>query len=210
MDSQEVSTSILVKRAAEGDSVAARELFSRHREQLRRMIAIRMDRRIAARVDPSDVVQETLVEASDKLAKYLEKQPLPFYPWLRCLASERLIQLHRQHIRSQKRSVSREQRQEVMLADESVIELANRLAANDTSPSQRFSRREQLECVKAALEHLPHNDREVLVLRHLEQLSVQQAADVLGVSLAAVKTRHFRAIQRLHRLLEEHSEEFET
>ena len=209
MGIQDMNTDMLVERAEQGDSAAVQELFSRYRAQLRRMISVHMDRRMAVRVDPSDVVQDTLVQASNKLSDYLQQRPLPFYPWLRRLASERLIQLYRHHIRSQKRSILREQTRQISLPDESVVELANQLIASDTSPSSRFARGQRLDQVKSALERLATTDREVLVLRHLEQLTVPQTAEVLGVSQSVVKTRHFRAIQRLHRLLEESSGKLE-
>ena len=198
-----VDTDILVDRAAKGDAAATEQLFARHRDRLRRMVAARMDRRLAGRLDPSDVVQETLAEASQKLSDYAKKRPLPFYPWLRRLAWERLVQLHRRHIRSQKRSVAREERLEMPLPDESFAQLADRLVADGTGPTARLVRREMLDRVQSALEQLASSDREVLVLRHLEQLSTAQAAEVLGISQGAVKTRHFRAIRRLHRLLEQ-------
>jgi RNA polymerase sigma-70 factor (ECF subfamily) len=203
MGGQLVDTDVLVDRAVKGDQAAAEELFARHRDRLRRMIVVRMDRRLAARLDPSDVVQETLAEAAQKLADYARERPLPFYPWLRRLAWERLVRLHRHHVRSQKRSVTREENLEMPLPDESVARLADRLVTDGTSPTARLVFREMLDRVQSALAQLTSSDRDTLVLRHLEQLSTAEAAEVLGVSPAAFKTRHFRAIRRLHRLLEE-------
>src|SRR5262245_53645659 len=102
-------TERLLQRAAAGDPAARDQLFTRHRDRLRRAIARRLDRRLAARVDPSDVVQEALADADRKLVGYLRDRPLPFYPWLRRLALERLVQLHRRHVRARKRSVTREE-----------------------------------------------------------------------------------------------------
>ena len=84
----------LIRRAWEGDEAATEELFARYRDRLRQMVTVRMDPRLAARLDASDVVQETLVEASRRLPEYLQDQPLPFYPWLRQIAWERLVDLH--------------------------------------------------------------------------------------------------------------------
>src|SRR5437867_2294662 len=106
MGSTGVDTEELLDRVGRGDGAARQQLLTRHRRRLRRMIAVRMDRRMAARVDPSDVVQETLAEADTKLPGYLRSRPLPFYPWLRQLAIERLIDLHRRHIQARKRSVT--------------------------------------------------------------------------------------------------------
>ena len=192
----------LVERATHGDGRATEALFARHRERLRRMVAVRMDPRLAARLDPSDVVQETLVEAIRMLPDYLRRRPLPFYPWLRQLAWQRLMQLHREHVLRQKRSVTREEPRDMLLPDESVAELADRLAASGTSPSARLVKREMIARVQSAFGELASSDREILILRHLEQLSADEAAEVLEISATAATTRHFRAMQRLHRLLE--------
>src|SRR5436305_2971842 len=117
MTSAGPDTDVLLDRAAAGDGDARRQLLDRHRRRLRRMIAVRLDRRLAARIDPSDVVQEALAAADQKLSAYLRQRPVPFYPWLRQLAWERLIELHRQHIYAQKRSVTREEAQDPALPD---------------------------------------------------------------------------------------------
>src|SRR5262245_24069354 len=102
-------TDALLARATAGDPEAAQQLLARHRGRLGRMVAVRLDCRLAARVDPSDVVQEALMDAARKLPDYLRRRPLPFYPWLREIAWERLIKLHQQHLTAGKRSVLREQ-----------------------------------------------------------------------------------------------------
>jgi RNA polymerase sigma-70 factor (ECF subfamily) len=171
------------------------------------MIAWRMDLRLAARVDPSDVVQEVLIEADRKLDRYLREQPLPFFPWLRALAGEHLTVLHRRHVRARGRSVLREEPGLLRLPDESVAELAARLVTSATSPTQQALRKELRQRVRQALEQLSERDREVLVLRNLEQLSVADTAEVLGISAGAVKVRHLRALERLRALLDEKEEE---
>src|SRR5439155_5624519 len=135
----------------------------RHRERLRRMVAIRLDRRIWARFDPSDVVQEALAQAARRLPDYLERRPMAYYPWLRQFAWERLVQLHRHHIDARRRSVARE---EPPLPDASARLLAERLVASDTNASRRLIRAELRDRVRAALDDLPPRDREVLVLRY--------------------------------------------
>ena len=200
-------TDELLNRTARGDPAARDELLVRHRQRLRQAVAYRLDRRLAARVDPSDVVQEVLAEASRRLPEYLRQRPLPFYPWLRQMALEQLVALHRRHVQAQRRSVRREEAGLPGLPDESAEELAGRLAASASSPSQRLVRREARERVRAALSRLAPADREVLELRHLEQLSVAETAAVLGVSPGAAKTRHLRALQRLRGLLEGSSAE---
>jgi RNA polymerase sigma-70 factor (ECF subfamily) len=196
-------TDELVDRARGGDQDARQQLLVRHRKRLRQMVALRMDRRLMARVDPSDVVQEALTDAAQELSDYLRNRPLPFYPWLRQLAWDRLIELHRRHLYAQKRSVRREDPDFLALPDESAVQLAQRLLAPGSSPSERVLRDELRGRVQAALAQLSSRDREVLVLRHLEQLSTKETAGVLGITPGAVKTQHLRALQRLRSLLGE-------
>jgi RNA polymerase sigma-70 factor, ECF subfamily len=193
---EDSTTEELLLSAGRGDRAARERLLSQHRQRLRQMIAFRIDRRLAARVDPSDVVQEALTEASQKLSSYIRTRPVPFYPWLRQLAWQRLIELHRRHIRAQKRSVTREEPQAMFLPDESALELANRLLCRGSSPIAHLLRDEQRSRVQAALLRLPSRDREVLIMRHLEQLSTAEMAAVLGVSEGAIKVRHLRALER--------------
>jgi RNA polymerase sigma-70 factor (ECF subfamily) len=171
------------------------------------MVAWRLDRRLAARVDPSDVVQEVLAEANRKMDRYLRDRPLPFFPWLRSLAGEQLVRLHRRHVRARGRSILREEPGLLNLPDESAAELAARLVTASTSPTQRALRQELRERVQRALGQLPERDREVLVLRNLEQLSVADCAEVLGISAGAVKVRHLRALERLRMLFDPNAEE---
>jgi RNA polymerase sigma-70 factor (ECF subfamily) len=171
------------------------------------MVACRLDRRLAPRVDPSDVVQEVLAEASRKLDRYLRERPLPFLPWLRQLAWEHLAVLYRRHVKAQRRSVRREEPEVLALPDESAAELAARLVTSASSPSQRLLLQELRERVQRALQQLSERDREVLVLRHLEQLSVAETAEVLGISPGAVKVRNLRALDRLRALLDEEAGE---
>jgi RNA polymerase sigma-70 factor (ECF subfamily) len=196
-------TDELIEQARGGDQAARQGLLLRHQGRLRRMIAVRMDRRLAARIDPSDVVQEALADAAQQLSDYLRAPPLPFYPWLRQLAWERLIDLHRRHLHAQKRSVRREEPGLFDLSDESAVQLARRLLARGSSPSQRLLEDELRRRVQNALAQLPSRDREVLVLRNLEQLSTRETAAVLGATEGAVKVRHLRALERLRRLLDE-------
>jgi RNA polymerase sigma-70 factor (ECF subfamily) len=191
----------LLQRAGQDDPLARQQLLVRHQQRLRQMVAVRMDRRLAARIDPSDVVQETLADALQLLPDYLRDQPLPFYPWLRQLAWKRLAELYRRHVQAQKRSVRREEHRPPALPDESALELANRLLARGSSPSARLRREELRGLMQTALAQLPEHDREVLVLRHLEQLTTPEIAAILGISEGAVYTRHLRALERLRSLL---------
>jgi RNA polymerase sigma-70 factor (ECF subfamily) len=191
----EPDTEQLLNAAARGDDLARARLLQRYRLRLRRMVGVRLDRRLAARVDPSDVVQETLAEAAAKLDVYLRERPLPFYPWLRRLAQEQLADVNRSHLRAGRRSVTREE--PAGLPDESVLELAERLLDAGSGPSARLRRVERQTRVRQALNRLPECDREVLVLRYLEQLSTAEAASVLELGESAVKMRLLRALQRL-------------
>jgi RNA polymerase sigma-70 factor, ECF subfamily len=201
MTAQDGTTLELLDRAAEGDSSARAELLTRHRGRLRQMVAVHIDRRVAARVDPSDVVQEALLDAAQELPEYLLRRPIPFYPWLRQLAWERLLELHRRHILAQKRSVQREEPRGFHLPDESALDLADRLVAGGGSPISHLLVQEQRERVRRALKELGPRDQEILVLRHLEQLSIAEIAAVLNISEGAVKTRLLRALVRFRELL---------
>jgi RNA polymerase sigma-70 factor (ECF subfamily) len=192
-------TEELLRRAGRGDPAAVGDLLQRHRRRLRRMVGVRMDRRLAARVDPSDVVQEALADAACRLPDYLRDHPLPFFPWLRRLAWDRLAALHRTHIRAARRSVTREE--PPALPGESVLELADRLLARSGGPSAGPRRAERRALVRRALEQLPERDREVLVLRQLEELSVAEVAAVLGIGEKAVYARQLKALERLRAAL---------
>jgi RNA polymerase sigma-70 factor (ECF subfamily) len=191
-----------LRRAAAGDPAAVQELLADHRDRLRRMVAIHLDRRLAARVDPSDIVQEALVEAVRQLPDYLRNRPIPFYPWLRQIAWQKLLEMRQRHVAAQKRSVHREQAVDFALPDESMDALADRFVASGTQPSERLVREELRNRVRAALARMSPHDREVLVLRYLEQLSTQEAVAALGITPAAFTKRHIRAIARLRTILD--------
>jgi RNA polymerase sigma-70 factor (ECF subfamily) len=207
MASPDEAAERLLQRLAGGDGAAREPLFALYRQRLRDLIALRLDRRLAARVDPSDVVQETLAEAARRLEIYVRRRPIPFYPWLRQLALERIVDMHRRHLHAGKRSVRREERALPRLPDESAAELVKRLALSGSHPSARLRRQEVAGRVHAALDRLPERDRELLVLRHLEQLDTRDIAAVLGVSEGAVKMRHLRAVERLQQLLNDVAED---
>lgn len=201
MAPEDMHTKELLAGARVGEHRAVEQLLARHRDRLRRMVAVRIDDRLAARVDPSDVVQDTLAIASERLPEYLREPPLPFYPWLRQIACNRLIDLCRRHIQVGKRSVRREQ--PLGLSDASAVQLADRVVARGTGPLRHLLRDELRLRVREALDELPTADREILILRHLEQLSFAESAAVLDISQAAAKQRHVRALRRIRRLLDD-------
>jgi RNA polymerase sigma-70 factor (ECF subfamily) len=194
-------TQDLIDRAGQGEQGARHRLLGRYRGYLRRMVAARLDRRIASRVDASDVVQETLVVADRRLGDYFSQRVVPFYAWLRQIAEDRIVEAHRLHVGSQKRSVTREDR-EPERADHFSFALTRQLLADDTSPSHRLIRQEDQEQIRSSIAALPSKDREVLVMRHLEHLSTVEIASRLGISEGAVRARLVRSLVRLQALLE--------
>ncbi len=194
-------TEELLRRTGAGDRSARGALLERHRARLIRMVALRLDPRLAARVDPSDVVQDVLAEADRRLDAYTRKRPLPFYPWLRQLAVDRLADQHRRHVQAGRRSVTREEREAWHLPDASAAQLMEQLFAPGDSPSAAVRRDEVRDQVRAALEAMAEQEREVLILRYLEQLSAREVGAVLGIGEAAAKKRALRALRRLRELL---------
>jgi RNA polymerase sigma-70 factor, ECF subfamily len=190
-------TQRLLDRVRAGDRRAFDELFTRHRPYLRQVIGLRLDPQLRPRVDPSDVVQETQLEAFRRLPDYLERQPMPFRLWLRKTACERLLMTQRRHVGAARRSVQRE----VAIPEESSLQLAYQLLARSPSPSQRLARRELAQQVRQALAELSETDREILLMRNLESLSNQEVAQVLQIDPAAASQRYGRALLRLRKLL---------
>jgi RNA polymerase sigma-70 factor, ECF subfamily len=191
----------LLGDAVAGDAAAMRSLLERHRERLRRMVALRLDSRLSARVDASDVVQEALLDAARKLADYERDRPLPFYPWLHRLAAERLAAVHRQH-RREARDVGREEAGTFAWPDSSSRLLVDRLVTSDPTPGHALVREERRQQLHAALERLSSPDREILVLRYLEDLTFPEIAAILEIGESAAKMRHLRALQRISALIE--------
>ncbi len=187
----------LLRLAERGDETAVARLLGGQRARLRAMVALHMDARIRGRCDPSDIVQEAMLDAYRQLPDYLASRPLPFYPWLRQITWQQLVAHHRRHLKYQVRSVLREDQVWSCASDCSTSQLADRLADSVISPSGQVARSEVQEKVLNELNSLPEGDREILVLRILEQLSSQETAAVLNVSENAVRVRQFRALKRL-------------
>lgn len=191
------ATRRLLSSLESGDSRAFDELFERHRPFLRRVIEIRLDGKLRSRVDPSDIVQETHLDAYRRLDDYLERRPMPFRLWLRKTACERVMMAHRKHVQASRRSIDRE----TSLASRSSDQLAEQLLASGISPSQAIGRGELARRVRQAVQQLPEIDREILLLRHFEGLSYREAAQLLEVEEAAARKRYGRALVRLSKLL---------
>lgn len=176
----------LLEQFRQGQSAAFEELFTQHRERLRQVIALRLDRRLAARVDASDVLQETYLEAARRLPGYLERQEMPFYLWLRWIAQEKVLATHRQHVQASKRSVDREI---PPLPMDSSAQLVSGLMGRGPTPSQAVAARELAEILRRALAQLAEEERELLLWRHFEQLTNREISHLLGVSEAAANKR---------------------
>ena len=181
------------------------DLLERHRIGLRRMVEMRMDRRLARRVDASDVVQDVFLEASERLVGYLAQPDLPFHVWLRQLAQDRIIDLHRRH-HAQRRDIDREQGfQAPRFGDQSSLDLAAQIQDDQLTPAAATLRREMEQRFHEALDLLDDDDREIILLRHTEQLGNQEAATFLGLSPAAAGMRHTRALRKLKEILTDRS-----
>ena len=192
----------LLKRAVRGDHRGWGDLLDRHRERLRRMVALRLDHRLQGRIDPSDVIQEAHLEAWSRLAEYVRDPKMPFFLWLRFLTGQKLITLHRRHLGAQMRDPALEvSLYRGALPGASSAALAGQLLGHDTRPSEAAVRAELKIRVQEALNNMDATDREVLALRHFEQLSRGESAQLLGISEAAVSKRYFRALKRLKEIL---------
>jgi RNA polymerase sigma-70 factor (ECF subfamily) len=189
----------LLRQAAAGDQRAFDQLLARHRNSLCKFVELRIDPKMRARVDASDVVQETQLEAFRRLPDFLKRQPMPFHVWLRKTAYERLLMARRQHVDAGQRAVGRE----VPLPDRSSLLLAARLIPKGSTPSQRLGRRELAQRVHRVLQGLPAADREILLMRNVEERSYQEIACILDIDPAAARKRYGRALFRLHALLVE-------
>jgi RNA polymerase sigma-70 factor (ECF subfamily) len=198
----------LVTAAAGGDRDAMSHLFEIYQARLRQMIALRIDPRVKSRIDPSDVLQEAYLDVSRKLEDYTKKANMSFYVWLRLVTGERLLKIHRTHLRTEKRDINREQRCHPAMPDASSVCLVEVLANQSTSASQRVIRKEAHDILKEALDEMDLIDREVLVMRHFENLSNQEVAETMGITKTAASNRYIRAMKRLKTELERNPECF--
>lgn len=192
----------LITEAADGDNEAWQRLMRENRERLRRMVSLRLDRRLQGRVDPSDVVQESFIDAARRLPDYLRNPSVPFFVWLRGLTGQRLMEQHRRHLGAQARDASRD----VSLyhgefPDATTADLAANLLGEVSTPSEAIIRLEQKRRIQEALDSLDPIDREILILRHFEQLTNGEASEVLNLDKSAASKRYVRAMERLKDVL---------
>jgi RNA polymerase sigma-70 factor (ECF subfamily) len=195
-------TDQLLQRVAQGDRQGWGELLERHRQRLRRMVALRLDQRLQGRIDASDVIQEAFLEASTRAAEYLSQPTMPFFLWLRFLTGQKLMALHRHHLGAQMRDAGREvSLYRGSLPETSSAALAAQLLGHGTQPSEAAVRAERKIRLQEALNSMDPMDREVLALRHFEQLTTPEVAQVLGLKEAAAGKRYLRALKRLKEVL---------
>jgi len=188
----------LVDRARAGDLAARNELLTCFRQRLKRMVRLRLNRQLQGRVDESDIVQEALLDAARHLDDYLASPPMPFYLWLRHIAGRKLIDAHRRHLGAKQRDAA----QEVSLHHGALpaadsISLAARLLGKLTGPASAAIKAEMRLRVQEVLNTMDPVDREVLALRHFEQMSNTEVAQVLDLGESAASSRYLRALKRL-------------
>jgi RNA polymerase sigma-70 factor (ECF subfamily) len=202
MENNSNDTVDLLERARAGDQAALTEIYSRHRERLRRMVEMRLDQRLQARLDASDVIQDAYLEVATRLEEYLRNPKVPLFLWLRLVVGERLTTLHRQHLGVQMRAAGKEvSLYRGAMPTASSAALAAQLLGKQTSPSQAAVRAERMLRLQEALNTLAPLDREILSLRHFEQLTRAETAQVLGIEEAAAAKRYVRALKRLKEIL---------
>ncbi len=191
-------TGELLAAAKAGDAAAVNSLLERHRDALRRMVDLRMDPALQRRVDASDIVQDVMVEANRRLQDYLQNPSMPFHLWLRHMAKDRIIDAHRRHRVAARRSLDREQPLvAAAYLDRSTLDLAMGIEDRELTPAAAATWHELQRRFQTAIDQLDEQDREVVLMRHFEQLSNSEVAAALELSEAAAGMRYLRAMRRL-------------
>jgi RNA polymerase sigma-70 factor (ECF subfamily) len=203
MTAPETDEADLLRQAKAGDQQALAVLFARYGDRLRKLVRLRLDRRLAGRIDTSDVLQDAYLDVARRFPEYAASPTVPFYIWLRSLTGQRLVSLHRRHLGAEMRDAGREvSLYRGALPAASSASLAQQLLAGLTSPTQAAIREEMRLRLQEALNSMDPLDREVVVLRHFEELSNVEAAEVLGIEPPAASKRYIRAIRRLKAILD--------
>lgn len=191
-------TNSLIEKACAGDDSVVAELFELYRERLKRLISLRMHPQMKSRLDASDVLQDAYIELARQLPKYAEEKEIPFFVWLRMIVVDSLKRLQRQHLKAEKRTAYREVDLASMpVSDASVLNLASQLAGQFTSVDRNLIKEEIQRKLMDALERMEVNDREIVAMRHFEELSTQEIAELVGLTRSGVLKRYTRAIERL-------------
>ncbi|MEM6365530.1 MAG: sigma-70 family RNA polymerase sigma factor [Planctomycetota bacterium] len=192
----------LLRLAAHGEQGSWQELMERHRDRLDRMVRLRLDARMQARVDASDVIQDAFVEAWKKLPQFLSEPKMTFFLWLRSITTNKLMALHRFHLGTEQRSAGREVSLfRGAIPASTTAALAANLIGGFTQPSDAAIRSELKLRLQEALNQLDPIDREILTLRHLEQLTNAESAEVLAITVSSASKRYMRGLRRIRRLL---------
>jgi len=190
-------TQSLLRQVGAGDVKAFEQLFALYRPNLCRAVARRLDPKLRARIDPSDVVQDTQLEAFQRFADYLERRPMPFRLWLWKTALQRLLKVQRRHTEAARRAVGRE----LVQADQFLPPLDTQLPAASPSPSQNVAGAERAQRVRQGLKQLPKSDQDIVEMRTFEGFSFEEVASFLDIAPAAARKRYGRALLRLRRIL---------
>lgn len=197
----------LLDQARGGDDDAVNELMERHRDSIRRLVRMRLDHKIRRRVDISDIVQDVMIEANRRLTRYLDNPVMSFHLWLRQIARDRIIDAHRRHRASARRSVDREQTMSVPRGyDHSSIQLAGQISDAELTPAAAALHNELARRVESAIAEMDETDSEIIVMRHYENLSNQEIAEALDLTEPAASMRYLRAIRRLRAQLDSQDE----
>jgi RNA polymerase sigma-70 factor, ECF subfamily len=193
---------VLLERAIAGDECALAALFDGYRNRLRRMIRLRLDRRLQGRIDASDILQETYIELKQRLPEFARESSYPFALWLRLMAGQKLMAVHRRHLKAKIRDAGREvSLHHGPFPQASSVSMAAQLLGKLTSASKAAIRAEHRLIVQEGINSLDPIDREVLTLRHFEHLSNDETALVLGLTKAGASNRYIRALKRLKQIL---------
>lgn len=196
--SRDEQTKSLLQQLRSGKDSAYIELFDLYGQQLLRIIRFRMDRRLAARVDPEDVLQEAFLAGQKRTQHLIDSPGDSFLIWIRMIVRQTMVDLFRHHVGAQRRSANREQRDDrrIFHSDES-FSMATLLVAKNRSPSSVFSAKEMITKVEGCLEELAESDREIIALRHFEELGNSEVAEVLGITQQNASIRYVRALAKL-------------
>jgi RNA polymerase sigma-70 factor (ECF subfamily) len=193
----------LLDAAKSGDEGALAILIERHRDRLERTVRLRMDRRLQGRVDPADVVQDAYLAVRSKFPQYGADPHMPFFLWLRLEVGQKLVDVHRFHLGTKMRDAGQEvSLHRGALPQVTSLSLAEHLLGKLTTASHAAMRVELKIRVQEALNTMDPQDREMLILRHFEELSNAEAAQVLGIKPSAAVNRYVRALKRLKDVFE--------
>jgi len=202
MADESANVSELISQFDDGEDDALAELFSHYHDRLKRIVRFRLDYRLAGRISESDVIQESYISASKRVDHYRGRPDMPFFVWLRLIVNQQLADLHRQHLQAEMRDVRKEISLDQPAASaHTSLAMAAQLVGNATSASRAFSRVEGITKLEEALNQMEPIDREVIALRHFEELTNTEVSDVLGIGVQAASKRYVRAMKRMKEIV---------